>query len=488
MDFGRRRLSKRIRTARRRWRHSLSWKILSLLIAYQPFTPFGALAVVLATVGLRVFAIPQFDLIADILCKSVLALVAVVVLLGIAVRLRLGKNAKADLRFDTHRAVSRRPLSSGISLIGSNLPPFFSLEISRRFAEDGVAAPRHIIRGRAQEEGKRTLIDTVAFPHRGYWSVPGVEFTLRDAFGLTAMAWESPAAAGVEVHAKTIPIVPLPIVAASSRAGDQLQQSRERSGDLFDIKPYDPSDGTKRILWKTFAKSGQLVVRRPEPAVIPEGEVAIYLIAGAEDDHVAGALQGYIEQLEANQIVILFGTDGMGELANEARAAIKETKTDSVSGGFVTEDESIRRAISRCVWSDAAGTGSDFGRFLRALDAASKPVHNVIVFAPHHGEWFESLARYASNSSVRLTIALVPESLNEEVAAAEIAKRLAKGKWLSALMRHPLQTAFASLSEVIQRRSQGQSIKRSESFQKLSNAVRSSGSELLLVEGQDARR
>ena len=488
MNQGRRSLSKRMRTVKRRWRHSLPRKVLSVLLAYQPFTAFGALAAILATVGLRLFAIPQFDLVADILGKSVLALIAVIALIGIALRLRLGKHARAELRFDTHQALARRPLPSGILLSGTNLLPFFSLEVKRRFAEEGVISPTHVIRGRATEEGKRTLVDTVKFPHRGYWTVPGCEFTLRDAFGLTAMAWEGASSSGIEVHAPTIPIVPLPIVAASSRAGDQMQQSRERSGDLFDIKPYDPSDGTKRILWKTFAKSGQLVVRRPEPAVIPEGEVALYLIAGPEDDHVAGALQGYVDQLEANQIVTLFGTDGMSEIPNEARAAIKETKSEPGRGGFVSGEENIRRAIARCVWSEYAGTGSDFGRYLRALDAASKPVHNVIVFAPHHGEWFESLARYAANSSVKLTIALVPESLNEEVAAAELAKQLGRDSAWRALLRRPIHTVLGFAKQLLQRPVRGATIHGSESFQKLSNAVRSSGSELLLVEGQDARR
>lgn len=488
MNQGRRSISKRVRTAKRRWRHSVPRKVLAVLLAYQPFTPFGAVAAIAATVGLRVFAIPQFDLIADILGKSVLALIAVVALIGIALRLRLGKHARAELRFDTHQALARRPLASGMQLTGTNLLPFFSLRVTRQFAEEGVSSPVHVIRGRAAEEGKRTVVDTVRFPHRGYWTVPGVKFTLRDAFGLTSMAWEGASNSGIEVHAPTIPIVPLPIVAASSRAGDQMQQSRERSGDLFDIKPYDPSDGTKRILWKTFAKSGQLVVRRPEPAVIPEGEVALYLIAGPEDDHVAGALQGYVDQLEANQIITLFGTDGMSEIPSEARAAIKETKSEPGRGGFVSGEEAIRRAIARCVWSESAGSGADFGRYLRALDAASKPVHNVIVFAPHHGEWFESLARYAANSSVKLTIALVPESLNEEIAAAELSRRLGRDSTWRALLRNPILTMGGVVKALLQRSERGSTMYGSESFQKLSNAVRSSGSELLLVEGQDARR
>jgi hypothetical protein len=395
-----------------RLRSSRFWRAVMTLYNWQPLTFRGLIAVALATLAIRAFAIPEYDLVADVLGKTILALTIVIVFVAFFFRIRLAQRISAEAFFDAIDPLSRTAIQAGLVLDESSIPPYFSLRVRRVFHRRGVSSFPHLIKGATPEDGKRHLIDEVAFPHRGFWELTAVEYRLEDALGLTSLHWRQALTSGLEVSAPTLQVEPLPIVASSARAGDQLSQSRERAGDLFDIKAYDPSDGTKRILWKTFAKSGQLVVRRPEPAVIPEGEVAIYLIAKPREDYVAGALQGYLRQLDENQITVLFATDGMGPEA------------DTQALGFVTDHEDIQKAINRAVWSGDSGTGRGFGGYLAALQNTGRIIQQVVVFAAAEGKWFDAVSRIATAGNVKLTVAMVPREIDPAVQIEEFERGL----------------------------------------------------------------
>ena len=123
-----------------------------------------------------------------------------------------------------------------------------------------------------------------------------------------------------------------------------------------------------RILWKTYAKTGELIVRRPEPAIVPEGEIAIYLIAAKEDDHVAGALQTYLKEVQEKQIKVLFGTDGLRN--------------------FETNLSEIKHAINHSVWSQDSGTGKGLANFINYLSEANKHPNEIIIFCSEQSQSF----------------------------------------------------------------------------------------------------
>ena len=413
---------------------------MAWLRAWQPFTGRGLLAIVLSAASLKMLYFPEQDLIAGVLGGSLLALCFILCLFSIILRIRLGRSLKAEVFFSSHDAYSKMPLDAGIVLENSSIFPYFTLEVQRIFEDQcersGIESKTHLLKGREAPNSKRHLIDTIVFPHRGLWTMRGLKCTLKDALGLTALSWSLPNSSSIEISAQTFSIKPLPIVAASARAGDQLSLTRNRSGDLFDIRPYAPSDGIKRILWKTYARSGELVVRRPEPAIIPEGEVALYMIAEREDDFVAGAIQHYIAALERNQITILFGTDGLSGIDNVFHT---QDSLESQVRHFTTAPEEIQRVINYSAWSPIAGTGRDFAKYLESLSLENRNVHQVIVFAPHKTEdpvfkqsqalvgkalsvisrneaavdtlWHMRIAKAASAHSAKLTLALVPPSL-----------------------------------------------------------------------------
>ncbi len=396
------------------------WKSLKhlagLFVRWQPLTFRGLLVLGLSIYALHVWAIPQADLIAAMLGGCLGALCTLMLLVSLLLRLHLGRRLKVEAFFEADNPLSRQNVPAGLACTASSIPPFFLLRIKRQFQGDGVFSPIHIIKGRSTTRAKRHLIDSVVFPHRGLWVLKALNLALEDSFGFCRIKWSMPLDARVEVSAPKLPIQPLPVMAASSRVGDQWNQSTERSGDLFDLRSYDPSDGIKRILWKTYAKSRQLVVRRPEPAMIPEGEVALYLIAKKEDDHVAGAALSYIDELHQHQITVLFGTDGAAHAASDPSTAATEISAAGPYRFFSTQRD-IQRAINYSVWSEDTGSGAGFETFIEDLRAANRVLHNVIVFAVTAGEseaenrtgsWFSRLSAAAQRHHVKLSVALVP--------------------------------------------------------------------------------
>ncbi len=427
------------------------WAKAAAIAAWQPLTTRGALAIVLSALLVKFYALPSSDLIAAVLGAAFIAIVLLVAGVALLLRIRIARAISAELRFELHEPISKTNIPAGIILKNSSVLSYFSLAVKRRFDQKGARSPSHVLKGREPELGKRHLIDSVWLPHRGLWTVSGIEFDLRDSLGFTRYRWLLPLQSGLEVSAPTLRVRPLPVLAASSQSGDHLHHTEERSGDLFDIKAYDPSDGIKKILWKTYARSRELVVRRPEPAVVPEGEVAVFLVADRNDDHVAGALQGYLEQLVENNIAILFGTDGV---PREAGASTTNEMPAVPVAHYCTSLEDISRAINRSAWSKEAGTACGFPEFLASLANDNKRAHRVIVFADASdgssttgiapNAWFQEITKAAVNYSTQLTIALVPpelgvRSFDAPIADAETSAFELLGTTYTSVVNHSLK-------------------------------------------------
>lgn len=401
-------LAKFIKTFHTAPLRAISWYRIFLL--WQPFTFRGLMGLTLSIVSLKIIGIPQNDLVAHILGGGLLGLIVVTTAATVYVGSRIKQKLTAVCNFEGTSLLAKTKITSSITLNNSSLPPFFSLQIRRHFAHQDttsrIESYVHEFTGR-DKCATRYSIDSTTFPHRGLWEIQYLNCKIEDALGFSRFKWQIRMAQTVEIAPQPLAIKSLPIVASSSSSGDQISFTNERTGDLFDIKQYDPSDGISRILWKTFARSGELVVRRPEPAIIPEGEVAIYLIANKIEDHVAGAAWHYISNLHSKNITVLFGTDAMTEQLSPTGALLTDTNSS-----FAIEPKKISQAINRCVWSKKIGTGTDFEEYLEELNNNARCIRQVIVFSAENNiGWLNSLQAIANAHHIKITIAVVPDSL-----------------------------------------------------------------------------
>ncbi len=366
-------------------------KIISLTNLFrsgQPLTLRAILIIVLSTFAIREYAIANYDLVTDIICKSLLCLIVILSIISIVYRIKIAQKLKIEAIFNNTTAVSNKKIESSLILSCPQIPLLFSLKLSRIFKEKGVITFEHIVRGNIDPKEKKYLLDYCIFPHRGFWEIRGIKVSLEDSLGLTSYTWDIELTTGIEVSPEKIEISPLPIVASSSKSGDTSTDSKERTGDLYDIKPYDPSDGTRKILWKTYAKSGQLISRKPEPAIVPEGEIALYLVANKKEDYVAAACISYLSMLFESEINVLFGTDGSTEITNDI--------------------EKIKKAINYNVWNKNCGTAKDFDNYLKSLGTLNKNIFNIVIFGPQRSDWQETINNL---SNIKVTFVIVPQKL-----------------------------------------------------------------------------
>lgn len=227
---------------------------------------------------------------------------------------------------DTGVLVSGMPNVLTLKVSPFRIIPFLTLEVRLVFGDGERIIPSLSLTGRANEEMFVALNAT--FPHRGFWTVEKISCCLEDQLLLASYRWElnrDGRTSPLEVHPPKSIEVGLPILSSSQRTGDMVLDQVDRRGDPFDLRQYHPSDGLKKIVWKIFARRGELIARHPEPSVTPEGQVVLFVLASRTDDDVCSRAIAYAEMLDGLDLQIFCGCSGMRGLPTARTPAALET-------------------------------------------------------------------------------------------------------------------------------------------------------------------
>ncbi|RMG41418.1 MAG: DUF58 domain-containing protein [Candidatus Dadabacteria bacterium] len=273
----------------------------------------GLLLVITAILLLLGPASSADDVIATVISYTTLALAGLLLLVTILRGTHLKKEAGVilDTQQNSEVLYSNTKATFIIRATGFNIPPFYLATIRLNFAVAPDSGIVHELTG--YSESLRYIPETRCFPHRGDWTVTSVSASFGDRLGLSRISWEIPANnISFRVHPPVRYSTRIPVLSSAHRAGDLLSDRKEHTGDPYDIKRYHPSDGMKKILWKIYAKTGELMSRHPERAMTPEGQLVIYALCGKKDDHVCSALITYLNYLENMDLDICLGCAGMG--------------------------------------------------------------------------------------------------------------------------------------------------------------------------------
>lgn len=347
----------------------------------------------------------QFDLVANMIGGIILGTVTISILWNLYLGLKLRKRISISASF-TGPGLSSADNELFFKLDGASLPVLFKLKITPVFDHNDLMAASHLITGRPEVPGaSRYLIDhSVRFKHRGIWNLTSALYTLTDVFGIGRFSWAQPMVLELNVSASDLPTSPVPIVASSYREGD-LIQAYDRSGEPYDLKPYDPSEGVRRVVWKIYAKTGELITRRAEPSHIPDGEVCVYLCAGRDEDHVAGALQNFLVELVNADTGFIFGSDGLKE--SDFQDLFRITTRD-----LVRATDATKTVINGLAWSADAGYGNGVSTFFTQLDSVNKTVSEIVLFGSTSTNWIDRIRKQLP-PTVKGTYILVPDPASE---------------------------------------------------------------------------
>jgi hypothetical protein len=162
----------------------------------------------------------------------------------------------------------------------------------------------------------------VVFPHsRGRYPFVRRRFVIGDIFGLCRFGLIQRSNQPLRIEPAKTEVDGTVLTHLS--AGDALSHpSGPAEGELLDMRRYAHGDPLRRVLWKAYARTRQLLVRTPERAIAPNPSAVGYMVAGKDDEATASAARFFVESGLLGKD-FLFGADGGNELAKNAGDAVE---------------------------------------------------------------------------------------------------------------------------------------------------------------------
>jgi uncharacterized protein (DUF58 family) len=326
-----------------------------------PLSARGALLALACAAALQFWGLRERDLVILVLALTGLGLVTLASFAVLLASLRLRAAALRAPAGPARLCVEvGRAAASGFAL--PRLRALGLLEVELHWiAPEGVRCEARARRGRLEEWITATRRFEVGRVQR--------RIAISDALGLARSAWELG-------HPQLASALPASGAAASQppsgRAGgdDEALASGLPEGDRLDARPYHPGEPARHILWRSWARSGELFARAPERSAVAARRVAAYLVCGPGDEPAAGAARLALEA----------GALGAGWWFG--------------AGGCAGVARRLDAALSLLARSGSARSSSGLAAF--AERASAEPGTGLLLFAPAiAGAWVDEIERIA---------------------------------------------------------------------------------------------
>jgi hypothetical protein len=291
------------------------------------------------------------DIVAASLAYGLLSLFGVITTLALLQAAYIKKRLAIEFHPPEEPIIAARAARCILKFSTVRLLPGMLLECRPSCPYEGIRIPTiKFFRGTIADQ--RIAIDVLA-PHRGNWDIHGISCTVGDLTGFVRTVWTIPLDSSLIVVPPSQPDALLPLVSSTQRAGDLVNDAVHRLGDPFDIKPYHPSDGIKKIVWKAFAKSGQLLSRHAEASMTPEGFVALFVIAQPDDDEVCGKALAYVRALKELKLDLLLSCEGQngrapGHNVDTSQELLIDATWDSLQSGGASLGDDLQSLFDAC--------------------------------------------------------------------------------------------------------------------------------------------
>lgn len=242
-------------------------------------------------------------------------------------------------------------------------------------------------------EADGELVETIE--HRARWATDEIvrRFVIEDGFGLARIVLRRREARALRVLPWTGALEQAPMLRALSGGDDVPHPSGKLTGDRVDLRRYVAGDPLRLVLWKVYARTGELMVRTPERAIAPAVRIVAYLPAAVADEPPAAAAR---VALEAGLFggSWSFGADGGGRPVNDLESAI----------ALIVSSRRARGTAE----GDAAGLAS----FVEAA-AEGEPVRIILFLPARPGPWMERVTSVLRRFGGSVTALVVTDAVEE---------------------------------------------------------------------------
>lgn len=226
------------------------------------------------------------------------------------------------------------------------------------------------------------LTEEVTAECRGLAPAIRRRITVGGAFGLSRISWERETASQLLILPDVGGLRHLPVVPSLAAAEGLPHPAGKPEGDRMEIRRYVPGDSPRHILWKTYARTGQLNVRTPERSIEHTQRTVAYLVAAPGDEPAAAAARVALERGDLGENW-LFGVDGSAQTYSESQPALRaiaaSVDTRLEGAGLHTFLEKIHRAGNvSCLVFAPAREGAWIDHVLSAIRGFSGAVSFVL--------------------------------------------------------------------------------------------------------------
>lgn len=347
-----------------------------------PLTLTGLLTLGAALLALRVFGYAAMDLVAFALAVCAIAIVLCSMVCVIAGGVLLQVKVNRHLRTVAARRI---PLEAGFpNESGFQLPLPAWLPLIRVSWQ--VVFPDDIVT-RIGQEGD-LLVETLIPESRCRTTRIVRRFSVSDVLGFSRYQWRQSQSVDLCVLPRSHALRALPVLRSLTAEDGLPSQTGNPEGDRMEIRPYVAGDSVRNIMWKVYARTGELNVRLPEKSVFHSNRTLAYLISGPGDEAAAAVARLAVESGALGDDW-LFCADGTDLPCSEVAPAL--------------EAIAASRALERPL---ALG----LGRFL--LQAGTRGGGHCIVFAAARpGPWVTALRQDLARFAGRVTLVLATDGI-----------------------------------------------------------------------------
>jgi len=371
-----------------------------------PLSLQGILTLGLTTYALRRYAYGSQDLVVFAIGICALAILVFslfcTIVSGVLVQRRIHR------KIEQHAAESSRlqleagfPNESGFQL--STLNYFPLIRLSWKASYPDLIETR--IRVTMDNEGN-TLLREELLPHRRFLSDSMQrQFTVSDVLGFARYTWRETERCEYLCLPQMNTLKQLPLLRSMTAEDGMPDPGGSPEGDRMEIRRYAPGDSVRDIMWKAYARSGQLNVRLAEKSVFHSQRTLAYLLSSKHDEAAAATARVALQRGVFGEDW-LFGADGSRDESSDLTDALRVVAAS--------------RAVDR-----EHPYGLD--NFLQAQSMTGAS-HCIVFAAAERGSKFQRLLSTLQNHPGRISLILAVDALSENISSS---------LWRRILMKSP---------------------------------------------------
>ncbi|MFZ1864682.1 MAG: DUF58 domain-containing protein [Polyangiales bacterium] len=397
------------------------WRVVRPLgrriVGIWPLTALGMALVAVALIALIVYGFEKLDLVLLVLGYGGIGLLALTTLAVVAsaVGLRLWLR-RASIRWSTKTFETGSPLLSGFSLPSLWWLPMVQIRWT------WVAPPACTVES-SSERGR--LRERIRIEQRGIFDSVRRRFEVRDAFGLSRLAFEHRQDDPVEVLPHVGGMRRLPVLTSLTGGEEYPHPMGLEDGDRVELRRYVPGDSARFIHWKVFGRTRKLMVRTPERALTRARKTLAYLVAGPHDEPSAAAARAAIEE-EALGVDWKFAADGAPKATSDRSQAIHKIMMSSHFTG---------------------PSGAGLRRFLAEVDPQG-PAALVVFAPPTMGSWLDEMRSITMRRYGRVRVVIAVDAVHQPRSAPRWRRWLLRPTPEPGVARDDLERVGRALSQL----------------------------------------